>query len=290
MKHQYRKIIGTAFLSVSAILIFVSILVTPKILLYIEQNISFDGTLDRNTKIAIWVFNGLAALGLGLIGLGFRGIIDFNKLFLRYRLFLFSSVVGIFWITLFNLRYVLNINHLYFTEDGLFENLTALNFFVSAIVLYLAMAGLKINAEKQKFVAKSLIAVIASSLFLFGLEEISWGQRIFGWGTPAIFSINVQNETNIHNLIPYEYFLSVYQYFNAILLSIFAISCLLSITKKHNNLTRILLPPCDFVVLVAIMLPLAHEIWEELFSVFCIFYAFRIFFEIRSGINRVKIY
>jgi len=183
---------------------------------------------------------------------------------------------------------VLNINHLYFTEDGFFENLTALNFFVSAIVLCFAMARLKNYAEKQKFIAISLIAVIAFSLLIFGLEEISWGQRIFGWRTPAFFSINIQNETNIHNLIPYENLIWVYRFFNAILFSIFVISCFLSITKKHNDLTWILLPPCEFFVLVAILLPLTHEIWEEIFSVFCMFYAFRIFIEIRSGINRVK--
>jgi len=35
----------------------------------------------------------------------------------------------------------------------------------------------------------------------FFLEEISWGQRIFGWETPGWMSkINIQNETNIHNI------------------------------------------------------------------------------------------
>lgn len=37
-------------------------------------------------------------------------------------------------------------------------------------------------------------------LVCFG-EEISWGQRIFGWQTPdTIKELNVQQETNIHNL------------------------------------------------------------------------------------------
>jgi hypothetical protein len=32
-------------------------------------------------------------------------------------------------------------------------------------------------------------------------EEISWGQRIFGWGTPEFLGeLNAQNETNLHNL------------------------------------------------------------------------------------------
>jgi len=32
-------------------------------------------------------------------------------------------------------------------------------------------------------------------------EEISWGQRIFGWGTPvALEDVNHQGESNIHNI------------------------------------------------------------------------------------------
>jgi len=79
MKHQNSNILGTAFLSVSAILILISILVIPKIILYIEQNISLDGRLNNDTKLAVWLLYGLTVLGFGLIGLGFRGIIDFKK-------------------------------------------------------------------------------------------------------------------------------------------------------------------------------------------------------------------
>jgi hypothetical protein len=36
--------------------------------------------------------------------------------------------------------------------------------------------------------------------FLIG-EELSWGQRIFGWETPESYaSINKQKETNLHNI------------------------------------------------------------------------------------------
>lgn len=38
-------------------------------------------------------------------------------------------------------------------------------------------------------------------LLMLGGEEISWGQRLFGWGTPEAFTdLNAQNETNLHNL------------------------------------------------------------------------------------------
>jgi len=45
-----------------------------------------------------------------------------------------------------------------------------------------------------------LLASAAVLLFLAG-EEISWGQRLFGWGTPeALRGANAQDETNLHNL------------------------------------------------------------------------------------------
>ena len=46
------------------------------------------------------------------------------------------------------------------------------------------------------------IQLLLAAVFLLGaMEEISWGQRLFGWGTPAILSeANVQGETTLHNL------------------------------------------------------------------------------------------
>ncbi|MCL2038202.1 hypothetical protein FWG95_04370 [Candidatus Saccharibacteria bacterium] len=53
---------------------------------------------------------------------------------------------------------------------------------------------------------KQLLPAVASFLLIFVLimmagEELSWGQRIFGWETPADYAqINKQGETNLHNL------------------------------------------------------------------------------------------
>jgi uncharacterized membrane protein len=44
-------------------------------------------------------------------------------------------------------------------------------------------------------------AVLAASLLVGAMEEISWGQRLFDWATPAALSeINEQGETTLHNL------------------------------------------------------------------------------------------
>ena len=44
-------------------------------------------------------------------------------------------------------------------------------------------------------------ALFAVALLVAAMEEISWGQRLFGWSTPeALASINEQDETTLHNL------------------------------------------------------------------------------------------
>lgn len=57
-----------------------------------------------------------------------------------------------------------------------------------------------------------LVAGIA--LLVITGEEISWGQRIFGWETPeALEEANRQEETNIHNLYGVENLFDVAQLF-----------------------------------------------------------------------------
>ena len=42
---------------------------------------------------------------------------------------------------------------------------------------------------------------LALGFFVFAMEEIIWGQRILGFGTPAAQEgVNQQDETTIHNL------------------------------------------------------------------------------------------
>ncbi|MCF8245304.1 MAG: hypothetical protein K9J37_13030 [Saprospiraceae bacterium] len=77
-------------------------------------------------------------------------------------------------------------------EAGFFESLTAIGFLGASIVFFMSFL------KKRKQYVFLILAVIL--FFGFG-EEISWGQRIFGWGTPeTLKEVNVQGETNIHNL------------------------------------------------------------------------------------------
>lgn len=76
-------------------------------------------------------------------------------------------------------------------EDGPFEDMTALFFFIAFIVFAASF-----------FKYRSWFFILLSLIFLFGFgEEISWGQRLIGFDTPSIIEeSNVLGEFNLHNI------------------------------------------------------------------------------------------
>ena len=76
-------------------------------------------------------------------------------------------------------------------EDGLFECMTAILFLFSSVLCFITY---KRN--------KNIFILGLAMMFFMGMgEEISWGQRIIGFNTPEeLKHLNVQKETNIHNL------------------------------------------------------------------------------------------
>lgn len=83
-------------------------------------------------------------------------------------------------------------------EDGPIEWLTALFYLVGALVtLRLTVrfhaTGLRPHA--------GLSGILAAGLFFIGMEELSWGQRIFDIPSPQLMvGINRQHEINLHNI------------------------------------------------------------------------------------------
>jgi hypothetical protein len=83
-------------------------------------------------------------------------------------------------------------------EDGVIEGGTVL-FFLAASV------GSAILAFRTRSKARKVFCgILAVGFFMCGGEEMSWGQHLFGWEAPeAITKVNVQGETNLHNLSGY---------------------------------------------------------------------------------------
>ena len=88
-------------------------------------------------------------------------------------------------------------------EDHYFELVGALALFATSL-LFLAGFWRARKALDRSWVslAKQLIYLGLAVLFFFGAgEEISWGQRILGFETPAALNqVNKQEEFNLHNL------------------------------------------------------------------------------------------
>ena len=84
-------------------------------------------------------------------------------------------------------------------EDSLFENGTAFLFLVTALLL-LAIAARGRGVSEG--VAGRWLYIVGTLAFVFAAgEEISWGQRMFGFETPDYLrDVNFQNEFNVHNI------------------------------------------------------------------------------------------
>ncbi len=80
-------------------------------------------------------------------------------------------------------------------EDYWVENLTALWFLLAGVLLFATAAS-----ERNPF--RLCVYVLGGIAMAFAAgEEISWGQRIFGFSTPGFLAdINVQREFNLHNI------------------------------------------------------------------------------------------
>jgi len=83
-------------------------------------------------------------------------------------------------------------------EDSLVEYLQSLLFLSASFAqLYIAVRLIQNHGNRRRTIFHLLLLLL---FFLVAMEEISWGQRIFGWETPPFLEDNLQGETNIHNI------------------------------------------------------------------------------------------
>ncbi len=92
----------------------------------------------------------------------------------------------------------------FLAEDGPFETATAICYAFSA----LSCLMLALSARGHRSLQLSL-ALLAILFIVVGGEEISWGQRIFGFTAPeSLAAMNVQGEFTLHNI----YSISLFTY------------------------------------------------------------------------------
>ena len=92
-------------------------------------------------------------------------------------------------------------------EDHYFELVGATSLLVTSILFFYGFRLARKKLDKNwASLVKQLVYLGLAALFFFGAgEEISWGQRILGFGTPQSLSqVNRQQEFNLHNLRSWE--------------------------------------------------------------------------------------
>ena len=84
-------------------------------------------------------------------------------------------------------------------EAGIIENMTVL-FLVLAIGFCIASLS-RANRLRLSGSLKAWLFILIIGAAYFALEEISYGQHMFGWGTAETWKeLNDQDETNLHNV------------------------------------------------------------------------------------------
>jgi hypothetical protein len=117
--------------------------------------------------------------------------------------FIATTVLSLAFFAVFIIWMILDIETLRrrTAEDDVIESITSILFLVSAIGFYIVMA--KSEFLKQRGTKGAYLMTLAWCLLMvvFAGEEISWGQRIFGFSTPdPLMEVNLQSEFNIHNI------------------------------------------------------------------------------------------
>ena len=165
--------------------------------------------------------------------------------------------------------------------EGWLEKVSTVLLIIGAIFLILSLfmiPSISITKKMKRLFYLILMIGIVLLIFMIG-EEISWGQRIFGWETPDTMKLyNYQNETNLHNFINpiLPLFYPLFGMTSFLLLLIFW-----GFSIKHSNVFYgIFIPPPSFFMLFLFMAvtSLTNEIFEAIFSLFIFFYTLRILF------------
>lgn len=83
-----------------------------------------------------------------------------------------------------------------YREDGIAESLTSIFYLLSTVICLTIFW----KARGYKYLRINLL-ILALLFFFVGMEEISWGQRVFNLMTPEVMKgINIQNEITLHNI------------------------------------------------------------------------------------------
>ncbi len=167
--------------------------------------------------------------------------------------------------------------------EGTMEKFSSLLLLFSAIILLISITRINrefVSSRTRKKIILSIIVISGILLLIYG-EEMSWGQRIFGWESSSVFiEHNYQKEMNIHN-----FFNPIFKYIYPMVgMGSFIVLFFIWLfpKKRKSNYFKLFFPHPSLFFLVFIMAcssfsSAGEEIFEELFAIFVLLYSFRIF-------------
>jgi hypothetical protein len=185
----------------------------------------------------------------------------------------------------------LKIGYLY-REDSFFETLTFVWLVVASLLTGWSAIRLAPALSRSSQRWPILVGLGGASVVFFaaGLEEISWGQRVFGWHTPESFkALNYQQETSLHNLVPNSH--ELYPMLSLVFVGAVVLGWLVTGVFRIPLLDYCLPHPHQLVllnlVLIAGLLP-RGELFEELFALCGLCYGIRLFALTRAGAGETR--
>lgn len=298
-----KRIFGLLFI-IAGILLFISFQAFHlQIIQLLEFYISPDGQITpgglRQLNYVFYIFTALlVVLGYGLVKAEddtWRSRV--MQLFLSDPLssnseiqptpkftLITSTMIGLFLIV--HIRLYDPASQLFeilYLEDGIFESLTPVLMVISMVLIGASIPKLRRDPQLVRYrnLLTLIYFILISLFFLNAMEEISWGQRIFGWETPQTFEGNVQNETNLHNYFN-QYYLLFYRLLVLFPVIIF-VSIWLELKQRYLIFNRLVMPHPSMIglslliAIVSLVWYKEQELLEELFAVFFLFYSYRIY-------------
>lgn len=270
------KFTGLYFL---VIIIFTNIVVilfyNNEYIHWLETNISRDGNVQRPDLLISHILFLLIVCTIFWIHLFSKtSFLNVKIILNKYKFEIFSFS---FLFISFFMQFIFKDYAKYYVEDSFFENLTAVLFAIAGLLLFYKIF-------KEPISMRSWIVFFIALIFLFiAGEEISWGQRIFGWETSDAWKeINYQDETTLHNLYN-PYTLTIQSIINAILFLVFHFWNQVSILLRKITFFdfKTLCPNVNLFTLYSVLfiplMILSHhtEIFEEILSMVAFSYAIR---------------
>ena len=183
-----------------------------------------------------------------------------------YALVLLVIGIAVYFIGLFHYSPIL---FGWFTREDSFIEASEF-WMLTAGAVVMAIALIRSRLRRKSLATLTVIALPVIGFLIVALEEISWGQRLFGFETTGHFGQNLQGETNLHNFMTNHS--EILFYFGSFIWFV-----LLAFIADRTNWLRSLpwlktvIPSRAFIFLMAPAVAFNYGEWDQIPTQFAIF-------------------